>query len=168
MVARLLLANIKYILEYMMRQGDALSWFYVSCASYQGFPSGTKAKISPANAGDAGGVGSIPGLGSSPGGGNDNPLQYSYLENPKDGRAWWATVHGVAKSRTRHLFLIYSASIRSTLFLFFIVPIFEWNVPLVSLIFLKRSLVFPILLFSSISLHWLLLFFMKTLFSRRV
>ena len=41
-------------------------------------------------------------------------------------------------------------------FLSFIEPIFAWNVPLVSLIFLKRSLVFPILLFSSISLHWLL------------
>ena len=48
-----------------------------------------------------------------------------------------------------HLFLISSASARS-----FIFPIFAWNIPLVSLIFLKRSLVFPILLFSSISLHW--------------
>ena len=37
----------------------------------------------------------------SPGEGNGNPLQYSYLENPMDGGAWWATlVHGVAKSRT--------------------------------------------------------------------
>ena len=53
-----------------------------------------------------------------------------------------------------HLFLISSASVRSIPFLFFIEPIFSWNVPLVSLIFLKRSLVFPILLFSSISLHW--------------
>ena len=53
-----------------------------------------------------------------------------------------------------HLFLIFSASIRAIQFLCFIVPIFAWNVPLVSLIFLKRSLVFPILLFSSISLHW--------------
>ena len=53
-----------------------------------------------------------------------------------------------------HLFLIYSASVRSILFLSFIVPIFVWNVPLVSLIFLKRFLVFPLLLFSSISLHW--------------
>ena len=53
-----------------------------------------------------------------------------------------------------YLFLIFSASFRSLLFLSFIVPIFAWNVPLVSLIFLKRSLVFPILLFSSISLHW--------------
>ena len=53
-----------------------------------------------------------------------------------------------------HLFLISSASVRSIQFLSFIVPIFAWNVPLVSLIFLKRDLVFPILLLSSISLHW--------------
>ena len=52
-----------------------------------------------------------------------------------------------------HLFLISSASVKSRPFLSFIVPIFAWNVPLVSLIFLKRSLVFPTLLFSSISLH---------------
>ena len=53
------------------------------------------------------------------------------------------------------LFLITSASIRSLLFLFFIVPIFAWNVPLIliSPIFLTRSLVFPILLFPSFSLH---------------
>ena len=55
-----------------------------------------------------------------------------------------------------HLFLISSASVRSIQFLSFIEPIFAWNVPLVFLIFLKGSLVFPILLFSSISLHWLL------------
>ena len=48
-----------------------------------------------------------------------------------------------------HLFLISSASVRSVPFLFFII-IFAWNVPLVSVIFLKRSLVFSILLFSSI------------------
>ena len=53
-----------------------------------------------------------------------------------------------------HLFLTSSASVRFIPFLSFIVPIFVWNTPLVSLIFLKRSLVFPILLFSSISLHW--------------
>ena len=53
-----------------------------------------------------------------------------------------------------HLFLVSSASVSSIQFLSFIVSIFAWNVPLVSLIFLKRSLVFPILLFSSISLHW--------------
>ena len=53
-----------------------------------------------------------------------------------------------------HLFLISSASVKSIPFLSFIQPIFSWNIPLVSLIFLKRSLVFPILLFPSISLHW--------------
>ena len=51
-------------------------------------------------------------------------------------------------------FLISSASVRSIPFLSFIEPIFAWNVSLVSLSFLKRSLIFPILLFSSISLHW--------------
>ena len=50
--------------------------------------------------------------------------------------------------------IILSASVRSIPFLSFIVPIFAWNVPLVSLIVLKRSPVFPILLFSSVSLHW--------------
>ena len=53
-----------------------------------------------------------------------------------------------------HLFLISSASVRSIQFLSFIEPIFAWNVPLVSLIFLKRSLAFPIPFFSTISLHW--------------
>ena len=53
-----------------------------------------------------------------------------------------------------HLFLISYASVRSLPFLYFIKPIFARNVPLVSLIFLKRSLFLPILLFSSISLHW--------------
>ena len=53
-----------------------------------------------------------------------------------------------------HLVLIFSASVRSIPFLSFIVHMFAWNSPLVSLIFLRRSLVFPILLFSPISLHW--------------
>ena len=48
-----------------------------------------------------------------------------------------------------HLFLMSSASVRSIPFLSYIEPIFAWNVPLVSLIFLKRSLVFSILLFST-------------------
>ena len=46
-------------------------------------------------------MGSIRGAGSSPAEGNGNPLQYSCLENPMDKGAWWATVHGVAKGRTR-------------------------------------------------------------------
>ena len=53
-----------------------------------------------ANVGDMREMGSIPGLGRSPGGGHGNPLQYSCLENPMDGGDWWATVYGVAKSRT--------------------------------------------------------------------
>ena len=62
-----------------------------------GFPSGSEVKASACNAGD---LGSILGSGRSPGEGNGNPLQYSCLENLMDGRAWWATVHGVAKSQT--------------------------------------------------------------------
>ena len=53
-----------------------------------------------------------------------------------------------------NLFLIYSASVRSIPYLPFFVPIFAWKIPSLSLIFLKRSLVFTILMFSSISLHW--------------
>ena len=44
---------------------------------------------------------SIPRLERSPGEGNGNPLQYSCLENSMDRGAWWATVHGVTKSRTQ-------------------------------------------------------------------
>ena len=51
-------------------------------------------------AGAAGDVGSIPGSGRSPGEGNGSWLQYSCVENPRDSRPWWATVHGVAKNRT--------------------------------------------------------------------
>ena len=55
-------------------------------------------KASAYNAGDPG---LNPGLGRSPGEGNGSPLQYSCLENPMDGGAWWAAVHGVTKSWTR-------------------------------------------------------------------
>ena len=57
-------------------------------------------KNPPANEGNTGDKGSIPGSGRSPGGGNDIPLQYSCLENPMDRGAWQATVRGVAKSWT--------------------------------------------------------------------
>ena len=53
----------------------------------------------PANAGDTGKLGLIPGLGRSPGVGNGNPLQYSCLENSVNRGTWWATVHEVAKSQ---------------------------------------------------------------------
>ena len=55
-------------------------------------------KSLPADAGDVGDLGSIPGAGRSPGGGNGNPLQYPCLENPMDRGAWQATVHGVTES----------------------------------------------------------------------
>ena len=63
-----------------------------------GFPGGSEGKASACNMGDPGW---IPGSGRSPGEGNGNPLQYSCLENPMDRGAWWATVHGIAKSWTR-------------------------------------------------------------------
>ena len=59
-----------------------------------GFSSRSVVKNLPANAGD---VGSIPGSAGPPEGEHGNPLQYSYLGNPMDRKAWWATVRGVAK-----------------------------------------------------------------------
>ena len=64
----------------------------------KGLPTVSVVKNLPAKAGD---VGLILGSGRSPGEGNGNPLQYSCLENPMDGGAWWTAVHGVTKSRTR-------------------------------------------------------------------
>ena len=49
---------------------------------------------------NAGDLGSVPGSGRSPGEANGNPLQSSCLENPMDGGAWQAIVHGIAKSQT--------------------------------------------------------------------
>ena len=59
-----------------------------------GFPCGSVVQNTPINARD---VGLIPGSGRFPGEGNGNPLQYSYLGNPMDREAWWATVHRVTK-----------------------------------------------------------------------
>ena len=63
-----------------------------------GFPGGSVVKNPPANARDAS---LIPGWKRSPGEENGNPLQYSCLGNPMDRGAWWAKVHGVAKSQAR-------------------------------------------------------------------
>ena len=57
-------------------------------------------KNPPANAGDAGDAGLIPGSGKYLGGRNGNPLHYSYLGNPTDRGAWQVTVQGVAKGQT--------------------------------------------------------------------
>ena len=64
-----------------------------------GFPGGSLVKNPPANAGRARDAGLILGLGRSPGGGNDNLLQYSCLENIIDREAWQATIHRVTKSQ---------------------------------------------------------------------
>ena len=58
-------------------------------------------KSLPANAGHIRDLGLIPGLGRSTGGGHDNPLRYSCLENPMARGAWWAMVHRVSKSQTQ-------------------------------------------------------------------
>ena len=63
-------------------------------------PQWLSSKDFPCNAGATGDAGSISGSGRFPGGGQGNPHLYSCLENPKDGGAWQATVHGVAKSWT--------------------------------------------------------------------
>jgi len=62
------------------------------------FPVDLVGKETSCNAGD---LGSVPGSGRCLGVGNGNPLQYSCLENSMDRGAWWATVHGLAKSWTR-------------------------------------------------------------------
>ena len=68
---------------------------------YNGFPQWLSGKEFAHNARDVGDMGLIPGLGRSSGGGNGNPLKYSWLENPMDRGAWWATVNTVAKSWTQ-------------------------------------------------------------------
>ena len=62
-----------------------------------GLPGGSVVRNLPASAGD---VGSVPGSGRSPGGGSDNLLQYSCLENSIDRETCLAVVHGVTKSQT--------------------------------------------------------------------
>ena len=59
-----------------------------------GFPGGSDSKESAHSVGDSG---LIPGSGRSPAEGNGNPLQYSCLENPTDGRRWQTVVHGVTE-----------------------------------------------------------------------
>ena len=74
---------------------SSLNDWYINSFSFQ---VALAVKTTPANARD---VGLILWLGRSPGEGNGNPLLYSCLGNPMDREAWWATVHGVAKSQTQ-------------------------------------------------------------------
>ena len=83
---------------------DSNSWWFYDILIplfLKSFSVALLVKNPPANAGDARDAGSIPGMGRPPGGGNDNPLQHSCLENPMDRGAWWAIVHRVAKIWTR-------------------------------------------------------------------
>ena len=80
-----------------IEEAGTINPFTTQSQPLQGFPGGSDGKASVCNAGDRC---SIPGLGRSPGEGNGSPLQYSCLENPMDGRAWYATVHGVTESDT--------------------------------------------------------------------
>ena len=90
------------------------------------------------------------------------PKAHLTSQSRKSGSRWmitpswlsgsWRSVSYSSSVYSCHL-LLPSASVRSIPFLSFIEPIFAWNVPLVCLILLKRSLVFPVLLFTSISLH---------------
>ena len=73
----------------------------LSSSSSKTVPDGPVVKNVHASARDARDTVSIPGLERSPGVGNGNPLQYSCLENPRDGGAWWAAVYRVAQSQTR-------------------------------------------------------------------
>ena len=79
-----------------------------------GFPGGLEGKASVCNAGHPG---SIPELGRSPGEGNSTPLQYSFLENPMDGGAWEAAVHGGHKESdtTERLHFTHLMYVSSTL-----------------------------------------------------
>ena len=80
---------------------DEVYWPCSHSRQIPSFPSGSVVKNPPANEGDSGDGGLIPGLGRSLGGGNGNPLQYSCLRNPTDRGAWQATVYRVTKSWTQ-------------------------------------------------------------------
>ena len=88
------------------------TYIAIKRANCQAFTT-TQIKNLPANAGDARDAGSVPGSGRSPGEWNGNPLQYSCLENPKDGGDWRATASGVMKGGTR-LSMVHSTMARDT------------------------------------------------------
>ena len=75
---------------------DVFIFDYIWCVQNE-LPGDAVVKKPPANAGDSGDLGSIPGLGRSPGEGNGNPLQYYCLGNPMDRGAWWVTVQWMAE-----------------------------------------------------------------------
>ena len=97
---RLFCTSVSLLLSRIQGYRYHLSKFHIYVLVYTvlGFSGGSEVKVSVCNTGDPG---SIPGLGRSPGEENGNPLQDSCPENPMNREAWWATVHGVAKSWTQ-------------------------------------------------------------------
>ena len=85
-----------FLYKDITKQKEAI--FFRDANNPKGFPGGSDGKEPAYNAED---LGSFPGLERSPGEQNGKPLQYSCLENSMDRGAWWATIHGVAKSWTR-------------------------------------------------------------------
>ena len=85
------------MIMYPIYSGISRVTIYCFLIHDKGFPGGSDSKESACNAGD---LGLIPGLERSPGEGNDDPLQYSCLENSMDRVACRAAVHGVAESDT--------------------------------------------------------------------
>ena len=88
------------------------------------FPGGSNGKASACNVGDQG---SIPGMRRSSGEGNGNPLQYPCLENPRDRRAWYATVQGVAKSDTTKRLSTHMVKYWDFLFIFLVIVTHEYQ-----------------------------------------
>ena len=91
-------------LKHIFIEGKTISLFLKTCTYKvpQGFPGSSVVMNSPANARDTGDMDSTSGSERSPRIGNGNPVQYSCLGNSMDRGAWWATVHGVTKSMTKH------------------------------------------------------------------
>ena len=83
---------------YLVTSGVSVPIFLRSACDFKSSLVTQMVKNLTANTGDPG---LISGLGRSPGEGNGNPFQYSCLENPMDRGAWWAAVHGAAKSQRR-------------------------------------------------------------------
>ena len=92
--------KIPHALQHGQKTWSMLCYMYRNTHTHR-LPRWRRVSNLPANAGEAGDPGSIPGSGRSAGEGSDNPLQYSRLENSTDRGAWRARVHGVAKCWTR-------------------------------------------------------------------
>ena len=93
----LVISCIDFVTVLIMFMHNICTLTYDTFIISLGFPGGSDEEESACSAGD---LGSITGLGRSPGEGNGHPIQYLCLENSMDRGAWWAVVHGVAKSWT--------------------------------------------------------------------